>query len=50
MLLENFEKGKCSCSSIYGCSSMGYRADSNAEQGDFFLNTNNGASVSLCIN
>jgi hypothetical protein len=48
--VENFEKGKCSCSAQYGCSSMGYYANLNKEEGDFFLDTNNGNAASLCKN
>lgn len=47
---ENFEKGKCQCNPTYGCSSMGYNADSSAEQGDFYLATNNDDAPQLCKN
>lgn len=39
---DKFTKGRCTkCSSTFGCSTMGYDADSNKEEGTYYLDTNN---------
>lgn len=41
---ENFKNGQCkTCSSIYGCTTMGYIANSSKEYGDYFLDTDSKA-------
>ena len=46
---ENFQKGKCKCSSTFGCASMGYKANLTTQEGTFYLDTN-GKEGSLCKN
>ncbi len=39
-ILDNYKKGVCKCDPQMGCSSLGYRANLNNQQGDFYLMTN----------
>lgn len=46
-LKDEFQNRLCQCNTLYGCSSMGFKASKSAEEGNFYLYTN--ADRPYCI-